>query len=519
MNEEGPGQDSRASSVHGSFSSAGPEDHPPPRNRGINSLLNEGAPPISQSSSASSIAYTAHSHHSPGPRPYSLLDHDGFLAPKTPASGFARSSKSPYPVNSPALPIHSLPHDINTNTYRSPHPYGYESLPLRSPSVSVSPRHQLQNLPPHHLPSRPGSSSSAGGYPYSSSHHYESPSHSYQQLSDYPQRPRSNSRLNEPPSRPRSSSKAIDPPSRRTSTSTAYNPRPRSPSPPPRLPYAPHTRYSVPDSVLIPISQREVESLKSEGLVNNPLRKNNKPPPPSWSGVTPSPSLRRSTGPNEASSSYFPGDSHGAGPSNKSGGQPYYPGENRGAGPSNTYASGDPYQSNEGYGAGPSNTAQKRKVSGNDSGRKGSKAQGSNGGPDYSRRKVSEAKYTGNNGLVADHCEYCYKSTLMQRLITDNSRQEVGLEARELSPIIGLRKFNNWIKSVLIGKFAHRPHNGPGANVLDLGCGKGGDLQKWKQARIRRMVGLGESLAALDCEEDADDRYRCYFHRSSSETI
>jgi mRNA (guanine-N7-)-methyltransferase len=80
----------------------------------------------------------------------------------------------------------------------------------------------------------------------------------------------------------------------------------------------------------------------------------------------------------------------------------------------------------------------------------------------------------------------------LRQLISDNSRQEVGLDARELSPIIGLRKFNNWIKSVLIGKFAHRPHNAPGANVLDLGCGKGGDLQKWKQARIRRMVGLGE---------------------------
>lgn len=81
----------------------------------------------------------------------------------------------------------------------------------------------------------------------------------------------------------------------------------------------------------------------------------------------------------------------------------------------------------------------------------------------------------------------------MMLICPDNARQEVGVEAREFSPIIGLRKFNNWIKSVLIGKFAHRPPGGPGANVLDIGCGKGGDLGKWKQARIRRMVGLGES--------------------------
>jgi mRNA (guanine-N7-)-methyltransferase len=83
-----------------------------------------------------------------------------------------------------------------------------------------------------------------------------------------------------------------------------------------------------------------------------------------------------------------------------------------------------------------------------------------------------------------------------------------------------LRKFNNWIKSVLIGKFAHRPPGGPGANVLDLGCGKGGDLGKWKQARIRRMVGIGKlpifcSKVRADRSDIADmsieqarDRYR-----------
>lgn len=400
INDEGTGQDSRPSSVHGSFSSVGPEDHPPPRNRGINSLLNEGAPPISQSSSASSMAYTTHSHHSPGPKPYSLLDHDGFLAPTTPASGFARSSRSPYPHHSPAPGMMNLPHEITPNTYRSPHPYGYEGLPLRSPSVSVSPRHQLHNLPPHHLPSRPGSSSSAGAYPYNASHQYDSPSHSYQHLSDHPQRPRSNSRLNDPPSRPRSSSRVMDPLSRRTSASTTYNPRPRSPSPPPRLPYAPHSRSAAPDSILDPISQKEVESLKAQGLSNNPLRKNTKPPPPSWSEANPSPGLRRSSGPRESSASYFPGESHGAGPSNNAG-QSSYGGDRR-AGSSN--AGGSSYYG-ENHGAGPSSTAQKRKISGNDSGPR-DKAQGSNGVPDYARRKVSEAKYTGNNGLVADHCEH-----------------------------------------------------------------------------------------------------------------
>ncbi|CAE6471282.1 unnamed protein product [Rhizoctonia solani] len=84
-----------------------------------------------------------------------------------------------------------------------------------------------------------------------------------------------------------------------------------------------------------------------------------------------------------------------------------------------------------------------------------------------------------------------------------NRRREVGVKARQDSPIIGLRNFNNWIKSVLIAKFGRRPlqeSNTHGSNphgrgitsgkVLDLGCGKGGDLRKWGKASIREYVGL-----------------------------
>ncbi|KAH7340326.1 mRNA capping enzyme-domain-containing protein [Rhizoctonia solani] len=84
-----------------------------------------------------------------------------------------------------------------------------------------------------------------------------------------------------------------------------------------------------------------------------------------------------------------------------------------------------------------------------------------------------------------------------------NKRKEVGVKARLDSPIIGLRNFNNWIKSVLIAKFGRRPlqesnTHGPNPHgrgttsgkVLDIGCGKGGDLRKWGKASIREYVGL-----------------------------
>lgn len=97
--------------------------------------------------------------------------------------------------------------------------------------------------------------------------------------------------------------------------------------------------------------------------------------------------------------------------------------------------------------------------------------------------------YTGNAAEVASHY---------------NARPEVGVEHREFSPIIGLKKFNNWIKSVLIGKFAYRERGRPGAKVLDLGAGKGGDLNKWKQARIDLYVAMDIAETSMD---QARDRY------------
>jgi mRNA (guanine-N7-)-methyltransferase len=74
--------------------------------------------------------------------------------------------------------------------------------------------------------------------------------------------------------------------------------------------------------------------------------------------------------------------------------------------------------------------------------------------------------------------------------------------ARKDSVIFGLKAFNNWIKSVLIQKMAYEPLSRSSyikqsprgsrlsGRVLDIGVGKGGDLQKWQKARIREYVAL-----------------------------
>ncbi|KAI8909430.1 guanine-N(7)-methyltransferase domain-containing protein [Powellomyces hirtus] len=80
-----------------------------------------------------------------------------------------------------------------------------------------------------------------------------------------------------------------------------------------------------------------------------------------------------------------------------------------------------------------------------------------------------------------------------------NARPEVGRERRKESPILHLKNFNNWVKSILINKYARR-----GGHVLDFCCGKGGDLLKWNKAQISHLVGV--DIADVSVQQ-AQERY------------
>ncbi|AEO58816.1 hypothetical protein MYCTH_2306440 [Thermothelomyces thermophilus ATCC 42464] len=100
-----------------------------------------------------------------------------------------------------------------------------------------------------------------------------------------------------------------------------------------------------------------------------------------------------------------------------------------------------------------------------------------------------------------------------------NSVPERGREWRKTeSRIKGLRSFNNWVKSCIIQKFSPDEDHAPGAMergissgnkllVLDIGCGKGGDLYKWQQApqTVELYVGLDPAEVSID---QARERYR-----------
>lgn len=100
-----------------------------------------------------------------------------------------------------------------------------------------------------------------------------------------------------------------------------------------------------------------------------------------------------------------------------------------------------------------------------------------------------------------------------------NAVPERGREWRKTdSQIKGLRSFNNWVKSCIVQKFSPDEDHSPGAMergassgnrllVLDIGCGKGGDLFKWQQAPqpVDLYVGLDPAEVSI---EQARERYR-----------
>ncbi|XP_048795174.1 mRNA cap guanine-N7 methyltransferase [Tympanuchus pallidicinctus] len=96
-----------------------------------------------------------------------------------------------------------------------------------------------------------------------------------------------------------------------------------------------------------------------------------------------------------------------------------------------------------------------------------------------------------------------------------NELQEVGLEKRSQSRIFYLRNFNNWTKSVLIGEFIDRVRQKKSdITVLDLGCGKGGDLLKWRKGRIKKLVCTDiADISVQQCKQRYEDmKARCRYN-------
>ncbi|KHJ33461.1 putative mrna cap guanine-n7 methyltransferase [Erysiphe necator] len=106
-----------------------------------------------------------------------------------------------------------------------------------------------------------------------------------------------------------------------------------------------------------------------------------------------------------------------------------------------------------------------------------------------------------------------------------NAVPERGRDWRKTSSRIkGLRSFNNWVKSVIIQKFSpnedfkpsvkynddafsEKSSTNTGISVLDIGCGKGGDLGKWQLAPQPVELYVGIDPADISITQ-AKERFR-----------
>lgn len=75
--------------------------------------------------------------------------------------------------------------------------------------------------------------------------------------------------------------------------------------------------------------------------------------------------------------------------------------------------------------------------------------------------------------------------------------------SRTKSPIYKLRNFNNAIKYIMLGNYYKKPEGRPGV-ILDLCCGKGGDLNKCEFIGVDQYIGVDISDASV---KEAFSRY------------
>jgi mRNA (guanine-N7-)-methyltransferase len=84
-----------------------------------------------------------------------------------------------------------------------------------------------------------------------------------------------------------------------------------------------------------------------------------------------------------------------------------------------------------------------------------------------------------------------------QDYYTTSGVRDPGKEGRKASRIIFLRSFNNWVKASMINKYCHLLGRRD-VSVLELCCGKGGDLDKYFMNKIKLFVGADISGELLE---------------------
>ncbi|KAI5969067.1 ABD1 [Candida margitis] len=96
-------------------------------------------------------------------------------------------------------------------------------------------------------------------------------------------------------------------------------------------------------------------------------------------------------------------------------------------------------------------------------------------------------------------------NSIVRQHYNQRTQQSKRQGPRTSSPIYKLRNFNNTIKYILLGNWAkHDTESSPMFSVLDLCCGKGGDLNKCEFIKIDQYIGIDISDLSV---REAFERY------------
>ncbi|XP_065314743.1 mRNA cap guanine-N7 methyltransferase-like [Gordionus sp. m RMFG-2023] len=90
---------------------------------------------------------------------------------------------------------------------------------------------------------------------------------------------------------------------------------------------------------------------------------------------------------------------------------------------------------------------------------------------------------------------------------------EQNIKQRKDSKILFLRNFNNYLKQELINKYVNILHQNGELKVLDLCCGKGGDINKWHYVNPEIVVFVDIAKQSI---EQCEKRYDAYLKKQQN---
>ncbi len=117
---------------------------------------------------------------------------------------------------------------------------------------------------------------------------------------------------------------------------------------------------------------------------------------------------------------------------------------------------------------------------------------------------VLECTYDNNGGmkpwrLREDKQKPNYRSVAMD--VWKSMHEPVHVEDLSQSPFQSLRDFHNRVKELVVNKAVATcspPQSSRSLRVLDLACGRGGDLHKWRKCNVSKYTGIDFSEVLLD---------------------